>query len=42
MADEVSRLKAQLLEKEKELDVLKNKLAHLEKVWESVQSSIAD
>ncbi|KAJ3613040.1 hypothetical protein NHX12_019296 [Muraenolepis orangiensis] len=31
MADEVSRLKARLLEKENELDVLKNKLAQLEK-----------
>ena len=39
MADEVSCLKARLLDKETELDVLKKKLAQLEKVCESAQSS---
>ena len=40
MADEVSCLKARLLDKETELDVLKKRLAQLEKVWESIESSI--
>ena len=40
MADEVSCLKARLLDKETELDVLKKRLAQLEKVWESTESSI--